>query len=84
MISPNQVEAMIQAQLPDAQVQVLTNDGEHYEVTVVSSAFAGKGLVQQHQLVYKAIQQEMLSGAIHAMAVKTYTPEAWQTATQTV
>ena len=83
MISPNQVEAMIQAQLPDAQVQVLTNDGEHYEVTVVSSAFAGKGLVQQHQLVYKAIQQEMLSGAIHAMAVKTYTPEAWQTATQT-
>jgi acid stress-induced BolA-like protein IbaG/YrbA len=84
MISPNQVEAMIQAQLPDAQVQVLTNDGEHYEVVVVSSAFEGKGLVQQHQLVYKAIQQEMLSGAIHAMAVKTYTPDAWQNVTSAV
>lgn len=84
MISPNQVEAMIQAQLPDAQVQVLTNDGEHYEVIVVSSAFEGKGLVQQHQLVYKAIQQEMLSGAIHAMAVKTYTPDAWQSAASAV
>ncbi len=84
MISPNQVEAMIQAQLPDSQVQVLTNDGEHYEVVVVSSAFEGKTLVQQHQLVYKAIQQEMLTGAIHAMAVKTYTPDAWQAATQTV
>ncbi|MDX2241223.1 MAG: BolA/IbaG family iron-sulfur metabolism protein [Leptolyngbyaceae cyanobacterium bins.302] len=84
MISSSQVEAMIQAQLPEAQVQVMTNDGEHYEVIVVSSAFEGKGLVQQHQLVYKAIQQEMLSGAIHAMAVKTYTPEAWQAATQTV
>lgn len=83
MISPSQVEAMIQTQLPDAQIRVLTNDGEHYEVTVVSSAFEGKGLVQQHQLVYRAIQQEMLSGAIHAMAVKTYTPEAWRSATPT-
>ncbi|MBF2027125.1 MAG: BolA family transcriptional regulator [Oscillatoriales cyanobacterium C42_A2020_001] len=78
MISPSQVEAMIQAQLPDAQVQVMTNDGEHYEVVVVSATFEGKRLVQQHQLVYKAIQQEMLTGAIHAMAVKTYTPAAWQ------
>lgn len=84
MISPSQVEAMIQAQMPDSQVQVMTNDGEHYEVIVVSSAFEGKTLVQQHQLVYKAIQQEMLTGAIHAMAVKTYTPDAWQAATQTV
>ena len=80
MISPDQVESMIKSQLPDAQVQVLTNDGEHYEVVVVSSAFEGKGLVQQHQLVYRAIQQEMLTGAIHAMAVKTYTPKAWQDA----
>ena len=83
MVNPNQVEAMIQAQLPDAQVQVMTADGEHYEVIVVSSEFEGKGLVKQHQLVYKAIQAEMLSGAIHAMAVKTYTPTEWQAATQT-
>ncbi|MDX2229206.1 MAG: BolA/IbaG family iron-sulfur metabolism protein [Leptolyngbyaceae cyanobacterium bins.349] len=84
MISPSQVESMIQAQLPEAQVKVMSDDGEHYEVIVISPVFEGKSLVQQHQLVYKAIQQEMLSGAIHAMAVKTYTPEAWQTATQTV
>ncbi|MGQ9869656.1 BolA family protein [Leptodesmis sp.] len=78
MVSSEQVEQAIKAQIPDAQVQVITPDGEHYEVTVVSSQFEGKGLVQQHQLVYRAIQQEMLSGAIHAMAVKTYTPQAWQ------
>lgn len=84
MISPAQVEAMIQAELPDAQVKVMTNDGEHYEVIVISPAFEGKRLVQQHQLVYKAIQQEMLSGAIHAMAVKTFTPEAWQAEVQAV
>jgi acid stress-induced BolA-like protein IbaG/YrbA len=80
MVSPDQVEAMIKSGLPDAQVQVLTNDGEHYEVTVVSEAFEGKGLVQQHQLVYKAVQQDMLSGAIHAMAVKTFTPKDWAAA----
>jgi acid stress-induced BolA-like protein IbaG/YrbA len=80
MVSSEQVEHAIKAQMPDAQVQVITPDGEHYEVIVVSSQFEGKGLVQQHQLVYRAIQEEMLSGAIHAMAVKTYTPQAWQAA----
>jgi acid stress-induced BolA-like protein IbaG/YrbA len=45
---------------------------------VVSESFAGKGRVQQHQMVYKTVQDEMLSGAIHAMSVKTFTPEAWQ------
>jgi acid stress-induced BolA-like protein IbaG/YrbA len=79
MISPDQVEAMIKAELPDAQVQVqdLTGGGDHYQVTVVSSAFAGKGLVQQHQLVYGAVRQAMSSEAIHALALKTYTPETW-------
>jgi len=80
MISPQQVEAMIKAGLPDAQVQVqdLTGGGDHYQVTVISSQFAGKGLVQQHQLVYGALQQAVSTEAIHALAVKTYTPEAWK------
>ena len=80
MISPQQVEAMIKAELPDAQVQVqdLTGGGDHYQVMVVSSQFAGKRLVQQHQLVYGALQQAMSTEAIHALAIKTYTPEAWQ------
>ena len=82
MISPQQIEAMIKAQMPDAQIQVqdLTGGGDHYQVTVVSSLFADKGLVKQHQLVYAALQQAMSSEAIHALALKTYTPEAWQAA----
>ncbi|MBD2436394.1 BolA family protein [Nostoc sp. FACHB-110] len=81
MISPQQIEAMIKAELPDAQIQVqdLTGGGDHYQVTVISSQFAGKGLVQQHQLVYGALRQAMSTEAIHALAVKTYTPETWQT-----
>lgn len=82
MISPQQVEEMILAQMPDAQVQVqdLTGGGDHYQVSVVSSQFTGKGLVQQHKLVYGALKQAMSTEAIHALALKTYTPEAWQAA----
>jgi len=81
MVSPNQVETMIREALPDAQVQVqdLTGGGDHYQVTVVSSQFEGKALVQQHQLVYAAVKQAMSTEAIHALALKTYTPQAWET-----
>jgi acid stress-induced BolA-like protein IbaG/YrbA len=84
MVSPDQVQVMIQTGLPDAQVQVqdLTGGGDHYQVIVVSEAFEGKGLVQQHQLVYDAVRQAMSSEAIHALALKTYTPAKWA-ATQT-
>ncbi len=79
MVSPEQVEAMIKAGLPDAQVQVqdLTGTRDHYQVVVVSSQFEGKRLIQQHQLVYGALNQAMSSEAIHALTMKTYTPEEW-------
>ncbi len=86
MVSPDQVEAMLKAALPDAEVQVqdLTGTRDHYQVVVVSSAFAGKTIVKQHQMVYGALQEAMSSEAIHALSVKTYTPEAWQQVTQAV
>ncbi|MGF1570461.1 MAG: BolA family protein [Nodosilinea sp.] len=79
MISPDQVTTMIQTSLPDADVQVqdLTGGGDHYQVVVVSSQFEGCSLVQQHQLVYGAVREAMSSEAIHALALKTYTPADW-------
>lgn len=78
MISPQQVEEMIKMRLPDAQVEVqdLKGSGDHYQVTVVSSQFVDKGLVQQHQLIYQALNQAMSSEAIHALAIKTSIPQA--------
>jgi acid stress-induced BolA-like protein IbaG/YrbA len=86
MISLEQVKAMIEAEIPDAQVQVqdLTGGGDHLQAIVVSSQFEGKSLVKQHQLVYGALRQAMDSEAIHALALKTYTPTAWQATGQTV
>ncbi|NJM56627.1 MAG: BolA family transcriptional regulator [Synechococcales cyanobacterium RU_4_20] len=82
MVRPEEVETMIQTQLPDAQVQVqdLTGGGDHLQVTVISTAFEGKSLVQQHQLVYGAVNSAMASEAIHALALKTYTPNTWAAA----
>ena len=79
MISSEQVEMMIRAGLPDAQVQVqdLTGTLDHYKVVVVSSQFEGKRLVQRHQLVYGALRQALSSDAIHALTMETYTPQDW-------
>ncbi|WP_088891998.1 BolA family protein [Leptolyngbya ohadii] len=79
MVSPDQVKEMIQGGLPDAQVEVndLTGGGDHYQVVVVSSLFEGKSLVQRHQMVYRSLNQAMSSEAIHALTMKTFTPQDW-------
>jgi acid stress-induced BolA-like protein IbaG/YrbA len=81
MISPDQVEIMIKTALPEAQINVQSPDGEHFEVTVVASQFEGKRRVQQHQLVYGAVKEAMATEAIHALALNTFTPAEWATKT---
>jgi stress-induced morphogen len=70
-----EIEALIRAALPDAQVTIedLAGDGDHYAATVVSEAFRGRSRVQQHQLVYAALQGRM-GGALHALALQTSAP----------
>ncbi|PSO92468.1 MAG: BolA family transcriptional regulator [Cyanobacteria bacterium SW_6_48_11] len=84
MVNLEQVKTMIQTKLPDAQVKVqdLTGGGDHLEAIVVSSEFEGKTRVKQHQLVYGALQEAMATEAIHALALKTYTPDAWKAVSQ--
>ena len=70
-----EIEGLIRASLPDAQVTIedLAGDGDHYACTVVSEAFRGRSRVQQHQLVYAALQGHM-GGALHALAIQTNAP----------
>ena len=86
MVGLDRVEFLIKSQLADAQVQVrdLTGGGDHLEAVVVSAEFEGKSLVKQHQMVYGALQAEMASEAIHALALKTYTPQDWASQGQSV
>jgi stress-induced morphogen len=69
------IEKMIKEALPDAQVVIkdLAGDGDHYSATVISEAFRGKSRVQQHQMVYAALQGRM-GGVLHALALQTSAP----------
>ena len=71
----SEIEALIRDALPDAKVTIedLAGDGDHYAATVVSEAFRGRSRVQQHQMVYAALQGRM-GGALHALALQTSTP----------
>ena len=79
MISPAEIETALQKALtdPTVNVQDLTGGGDHFQLLVISSSFDGKKLVEQHQLVYAALEEAMGSERIHALALKTLTPEEW-------
>lgn len=71
-----EIERMIMEALPDAKVSIrdLAGDGDHYAAEVISESFRGKSRVQQHQMIYKALQGNM-GGVLHALALQTSVPE---------
>ena len=68
------IQKLIETGLPGAQAQVSGEDGVHFEATVVSDAFRGKLPLARHRLVYATLG-ELMGGAIHALALKTVTPD---------
>lgn len=77
MLSAQLLENYITQNLACDYIKVLGDDGTHFEAVVVSPAFVGKSMVQQHQLVYAALGDRMRA-EIHALSMRTMTPEAWQ------
>jgi stress-induced morphogen len=75
-IDAGEIERLIKAGFPDAQIRIddLRGDGDHYAATVVSAAFKGKTRVQQHQMVYQALQGRM-GNELHALALQTAAPQ---------
>jgi stress-induced morphogen len=75
-MAASEIEALIRATLPDAQVEIrdLAGDGDHYAARVVSRSFAGLNRVKQHQLVYRALGGRM-GGELHALQLETAVPE---------
>ena len=71
-----EIERLIKKGIPDAEVTIedLRGDGDHYAAYVTSDLFSGKSRVQQHQMVYKALEGSM-DGALHALALQTSVPE---------
>jgi acid stress-induced BolA-like protein IbaG/YrbA len=72
-MTPSQIEELIRAGLPDAVIQIRSEDNVHFEATVVSAAFEGKRPLQRHQMVYRTLGERM-GGEIHALQLATLTP----------
>lgn len=74
-MSGPEIEGMIMAALPDATVEMtdLAGDGDHWAANVTSAEFVGKSRVQQHKLVYNALDGKM-GGVLHALQLTTAVP----------
>jgi stress-induced morphogen len=76
-MNAHEIERLIKAAFPDAAIEIkdLAGDGDHYSAKVVSAAFRGKSRVEQHQMIYAALQGHM-GGKLHALALTTAAPAA--------
>lgn len=71
------IKKLIEAGLPGSVAQVKGDDGVHFEAIIVSDAFAGKSMLARHKMVYATLG-DLMDSAIHALSMKTYTPQQWE------
>lgn len=80
-MEPVDVKQLIKAGIPDSEV-IASGDGSHFDVTVISSVFEGKSMVEQQRMVYASLGDSITSGEVHAINIKAYTPDEWQRASK--
>ena len=80
MISAEEIKATLTQALPISLVETqdLTGGGDHWQLIVVSPAFEGKGLIDQHRMVNEALKVPMGDQRIHALSLKTFSPAQWE------
>ena len=76
-MDPTEITGLIEAGLPQADVNVVSDDNTHFEALVVTDAFEGKRAIARHQLIYQCLGT-LMGNEIHAMSIRAYTPDEWQ------
>lgn len=76
-MTPEIIKTLIEQHLKEAQAFV-EGDGAHFTAIVICAEFAGKSRLQKQQLVYDTVREQLQDGSLHALSVKTFTPEEWQ------
>lgn len=71
------IKQLIETGLKDSSAIVEGEDGHHFNATVVSPEFSGKNRIQKQQLVYATLNQYIQDGTLHAISIKTFTPDEW-------
>lgn len=79
MISAEEIKQTLTKTLPVTLVETqdLTGGGDHWQLIIVSPAFEGKGLLEQHRMVNEALKEPMSDQRIHALSLKTFSPAQW-------
>lgn len=79
-MTQEQLKSRIETLAPGTQAMVLdvTGTQDHYQAVVISSVFSGKMTIEQHRMVFKLVQAELDSGEVHALTLKTFTPEQYE------
>jgi len=75
-MQPEDIKVLIEAGLKDCTA-ILDGDGTHFNATVISPEFSGKNRIQKQQLVYATLGNRIANGTIHAISIKTFTPDEW-------
>ncbi len=74
--TPQLAETLIKSAYPDAQIGI-EGEGCDLSITIISEKFTGQTMIQQQQGVLQTLQEPLASGQLHAVSLKTYTPEQW-------
>ena len=79
-MTPDQLKARIETLAPGttAEIMDLTGTQDHYQAVIVSPVFEGKMMIQQHRLVMDLLQKEIDSGEVHALTMRTFSPEQYK------
>ena len=76
-MNPEDVKTLLENALSECQIQV-ERDGSHFNIVAIGDLFEGKRAVQRQQIVYAALNEQISSGAIHAVNMKIFTHQEWQ------
>jgi stress-induced morphogen len=79
-MNPDQLRARLESLAPGTQAEVmdLTGTQDHYQAVIVSPAFEGKMMIEQHRMAMGTVQKEIDSGEVHALTLKTFTPTQYE------
>ncbi len=80
-MTPEEVRSILIEGLENAEVKSV-GDGSHFQVTVITNQFDGLRSVQRQQLVYSLLTKHITSGNLHALGIKAYTVNEWETASK--
>jgi acid stress-induced BolA-like protein IbaG/YrbA len=75
-MQPDNIKTLIETGLPNSIVTV-DGDGRHFNAIVITPEFEGKSRIEKQQLVYATLGDRIATGVIHAISIKTFTPQEW-------